>query len=208
MWDISLINEVTVDAQTNLSDLPFSAQKQLMPAAMLSSLQYVSQTFESDWSLELAFKPAKEATRVQAAVDDEGMSDEVLIPLIKTSPGGLPYEVSMYFAGVAVEPLNGLTRLSPPSISIVKIPVMQTTWSLRLPKGYRYFRPGGNVLPIAGRAEVMSLGIEATLNQLKRLDRTVRQIAGRSSRGGAIAQYNIEVLNKKAIGKMKAYEDL
>lgn len=73
MWDISLINEVTVDAQTNLSDLPFSAQKQLMPAAMLSSLQYVSQTFESDWSLELAFKPAKEATRVQAAVDDEGM---------------------------------------------------------------------------------------------------------------------------------------
>ncbi len=255
-------HEVAVDGQRNLSDLPFSAQKQLMPAPMLSSLQYVSQTFESDWSLDLAFKPAKEATRVQAvvdllamttvidrrgrscyevkvqlqnrseqflrvrvpaglklwsakvadrpvkpAVDAEGLSDEVLIPLIKISPGGLPYEVSMYFAGAAVEPLNGLTQLSPPSIAIVDIPVMQTTWSLRLPKGYRYFRPGGNVSPIAGRAEVMSLGIEATLKQLKRLDRTSREIAGRSSRGGAIAQYNIELLNKKAIGKMKAYAD-
>ena len=255
-------HEVTVAAQTNLSLLPFSAQQQLMPAAMRSSLQYVSQTFESDWSLDLAFKPAKEATRVQAvvdllamttvidrmgrscyevkvqlqnrseqflrvrvperlrlwsakvagqpvkpAVDAEGESDEVLIPLIKTSPGGLPYEVSMYFAGVAVEPLNGLTRLSPPSVSIVDIPVMQTTWSLRLPKGYRYFQPGGNVSPIAGSAEVMSLGIEATLKQLKRLDQTSRQISGRSSRGGAIAQYNIKVLNKKAIGKMKAYDD-
>ncbi|MCD6394623.1 MAG: hypothetical protein J7M40_14105 [Planctomycetes bacterium] len=255
-------HEVTVDAQTNLSDLPFSAQQQLMPAAMLSSLQYASQTFESDWSLDLAFKPAKEATRVQAvvdllamttvidrrgrscyevkvqlqnrseqflrvrvpaglrlwsakvadqpvkpAVDADSESGEVLIPLVKTSPGGLPYEVSMYFAGIVVEPLNGLTRLSPPSISILDIPVMQTTWSLQLPKGYRYFRPGGNVSRKAGKAELMSLGIDAILKQSKRLDQTFREIAGRSSRGGAIAQYNFEVLNKKAIGKMKAYEN-
>jgi len=244
--------------RTNLGELPYSEQRKLLSTEMLGSLQYVFQTFERDWSLGLAFAPAKEATRIQAVadlvamttvidragrssyevrvelqnrseqylrvrlpeglrlwsasvaeqavkpvVDTSGAAGEVLIPLVKTSPGGLPYDVVMYLAGVATEPLEGVTCLRPPAVIIVGIPVMQTTWSLRLPEGYRYVRPGGNVSAIAGTAEVMSLSLEATLNRMKRLDRTYREMAEVSSRGAAAAKENIAQLNKKAMWQMQ-----
>jgi len=120
------------------------------------------------WSAKVAGQPVKP---VRAA---DSPKEEILIPLVKTSPGGLPYDVFLYLAGQGVTSLNGTSRLKPPGVSIVGIPVMQTTWSLRLPGGYRYLRPKGNMAPIAGTAEALSIGVEARLKQLKRLGKTYR----------------------------------
>jgi hypothetical protein len=158
------------------------------------------------WSANVAGQPVKPVT---AADSPKG---EVLIPLVKTSPGGLPYDVYLYFADEGtkplVVPLNGITKLRPPSISIVGIPVMQTTWSLRLPGGYRYMRPGGNMSPVAGTVEVLSLGIEAKLEQLKRLEKTYRDVAGASFQREQVAKRNWDVFNKKLateIGQAESY---
>jgi hypothetical protein len=158
------------------------------------------------WSANVAGQPVKPVTAVDSP---EG---EVSIPLVKTSPGGLPYDVYLYFADEGtkplVVPLNGITKLNPPSISIVGIPVMQTAWSLLLPGGYRYMRPGGNMSPVAGTVEVLSLGIEAKLEQLKRLEKTYRDVAGASFQREQIAKRNWEVFNKKLaaeIGQAESY---
>ncbi|MHC4703530.1 MAG: hypothetical protein ACYTFQ_23440, partial [Planctomycetota bacterium] len=153
------------------------------------------------WSANVADQPVK------PVVAADSPSGEVLIPLVKTSPGGLPYDVYLYFADETdrplVTPLNGITKLKPPRISIVGIPVMQTTWSLRLPDGYRYMRPRGNMSPVAGTVEMLSLGIEAKLGQLRRLDKAVRAIAGTSSQREQIAQSNWEVFNRKLSSEIK-----
>ncbi|MHC4434429.1 MAG: hypothetical protein ACYTBS_21520, partial [Planctomycetota bacterium] len=173
-------HEVNVTGSTNLSNLAVSGQQKLMPREMRESLQYVLESFDEDWLLNLEIKPAKTATRIQAVVDllalttvidrsgrcryeakvalqnrseqflivemPKGLrlwsakvasqpvkpavatnspQGQVLIPLVKTSPGGLPYEVYLYFADDAakplVAPLEGITRLEPPNISIVGI---------------------------------------------------------------------------------------
>jgi hypothetical protein len=152
------------------------------------------------WSANVVGQPVKPVTAADSP------AGEVLIPLVKTSPGGLPYDVYLYFAGRAVKPLNGLTRLKPPGISIVGMPVTQTTWSLRLPAGYRYLRPGGNMSPVAGTVEMLSLGIEARLNQLKRLEKSYRDVAGSFGQRQSIAQRNWEVFNKKLAGEITQTE--
>ena len=152
------------------------------------------------WSANVAGQPVKPVTVADSP------AGEVLIPLVKTSPGGLPYDVYLYFAGRAVKPLDGLTKLKPPGISIVGVSVTQTTWSLRLPAGYRYLRPGGNMSPVAGTVEMLSLGIEARLEQLKRLEKSYRDVAGSFGRKQSIAQRNWELFNKKLAGEIDQTE--
>ncbi|MDP6634936.1 MAG: hypothetical protein QGG42_08570 [Phycisphaerae bacterium] len=98
--------------------------------------------------------------------------DLVHVPLVKTSRGGLPYNIRLYLAGKSAQGISGVSRISAPSIRIVGIPVKQTTWSLRLPKGFRYIRPEGNMSPIAGTAERLSIGIDVKLSQLKRMSKS------------------------------------
>lgn len=151
------------------------------------------------WSATVASQPVKPVTAAEQG--------RVLIPLVKTSPGGLPYDVDLYFADEQtkplVQPLNGITNLKPPAVSIHKIPVMQTTWSLRLPAGYRYIRPGGNLSPVAGTVEILSLNIKARLEQLKRLDKTYRDVSGSSSRTEVIARDNWDLFNTKIATDIK-----
>ncbi|HUT30558.1 MAG TPA: hypothetical protein VMX13_12260 [Sedimentisphaerales bacterium] len=153
------------------------------------------------WSATVAEQPVKPVTAA-------GLPDgEVLVPLVKTSPGGLPYDVYLYFADDGAErlvaPLNGITRLEPPAISIVGIQVMQTTWSLRLPGGYHYVRPGGNMSRVAGTVEMLSLNIEAKLKQLERLDKTYREIAGTAGQREEITRQNWDAFNRKLAGEIK-----
>ncbi|MHC4659829.1 MAG: hypothetical protein ACYS83_11740, partial [Planctomycetota bacterium] len=260
-------HDISVKDKTNLDELAVSEQRELIPSEMRQSLQYVFHSFNTNWSLNLKFTPAKPAARIRAVVDllalttvidrngrcryearvalqnrseqflrvqmPKGLrlwsalvagqavkpataadtpENEVLIPLVKTSPGGLPYDVFLYFADEAVKPLvnplNGITRLKPPAISVVGMPVMQTTWSLRLPSGYRYMRPGGNMSRVAGTVETLSLGIDARLKQLKRLDKTYREIAGSSTQREEITRSNWDAFNKKLateIGQAQQY---
>ncbi|MCE5277986.1 MAG: hypothetical protein ABFD92_01045 [Planctomycetaceae bacterium] len=85
-----------------------------------------------------AVKPASADHYVSANDKGEPVVENVLIPLIKTSATGLPYSVKLYLAGRASEPLGRITKITPPAIRIIGIPVEQTTWSLQLPRGYRY----------------------------------------------------------------------
>ena len=147
------------------------------------------------WSAAVASQPVKPVTPAGSA------PGRVLIPLVKTSPGGLPYDVFLYFADEQaeplIEPLNGIARLKPPAISIADVPVMRTTWSLLLPAGYRYMRPGGNMSPVAGTVEILSLDIDARLDQLKRLEKTYRDVAGSAGRSEAVAKQNWYLFNQK-----------
>jgi hypothetical protein len=118
------------------------------------------------WSAIVADEPVKPV--VPAAAGDGA----VLIPLIKTSAGGLPYDIKLYLGGKASAPMSGVTKIKPPAIAIEDMPVVRTTWSLRLPAGYRYFTElaGGNASPIAGTAEKMAIEVDAMLDQAKRYD--------------------------------------
>ncbi len=128
-------------------------------------------------------------------------SSGVLVPLVKTSPGGLPYEVHLVFGGTGTQPLSGITKLTPPAIGIEGIPVQRTTWSLQLPPGYRYLRPGGNMDPVAGTAEMLSIGIDARLDQLRRLAKSVSMVSKHDSAYSTKAQRtagrNFERFNRK-----------
>ncbi len=111
-----------------------------------------------------------------------GTNEEILIPLVKTSAGGLPYDVLIYFAGDGISQLDGITHLSFPAIRVLSFPVMRTTWSLRLPGGYHYTRWGGNMSPIAGTAEAMNISTEALIDQIRRLEKYESETSSLSSK--------------------------
>ncbi|KPK75219.1 MAG: hypothetical protein AMJ79_12130 [Phycisphaerae bacterium SM23_30] len=149
------------------------------------------------WSAKVADQSVK------PVIANETPATEVLIPLVKTSPGGLPYDVYLYLAGKAVEPINGMRRLKPPAPSIVGMPVTQTTWSLILPGGYRYARPKGNMSAVTGTAELMSIGIEAQLEQLKRLDKAYRDVSVSGNiYSKETAKYNWVLGNNNAVDRI------
>jgi len=140
---------------------------------------------------------------VKPARPDADAEEQVLIPLVKTSPTGLPYEVKLYFAGKALPPMGTITRLAPPAIGIVGMPVMRTTWSLRLPGGYRYVRPGGNVSPVAGQAEAMTVLIDAGISQLERLEKGFKELAVHGSAGQKKMAYrNWDDFNERLGGQI------
>ena len=137
------------------------------------------------WSARVAGQPVKPVTA----------DGKLLIPLVKTSPGGLPYEVLMYFAGRPLPKLDTLTRLQPPAVAVQGVPVMRTTWSLRLPPGYQYRWRGGNMSSVTGAAEMMVIKTEAKVAQVQRLLKFAGET--RSYYGRKEALTNVMSLNKK-----------
>jgi hypothetical protein len=125
-----------------------------------------------------------------------GQKDEVLIPLIKTSPGGLPYDVVLVLEGQAPHPGGAVWQVQPAPVRVVGVDVMRTTWSLRLPEGYRYVKHGGNMDPVLGEAELNKLAADTMIEQLKRLEEYAS--SGESSRSKKIAVDNLKVLQTKA----------
>ncbi len=149
------------------------------------------------WSATVAGQAVKPVT------DPAAGAGLVLVPLVKTSPGGLPYEVSLYLAGAASEPLGLISRLEPPAIGIEGMPVERTTWSLRLPKGYRYFRPGGNVSPVVSELEARVIAARARMSQLKRqLSSFDVLLSSGSNKGKYVAKKNWAAFNKKVANEI------
>jgi len=147
------------------------------------------------WSATVAGRPVKPVKPADAS------GSQTLIPLVKTSPGGLPYDVFLYLADQdekrILAPLDGLTRISPPAVTVIGVPVAQTTWSLRLPAGFRYLRPKGNMSPLEDAVEMLALNTDAKIQQLKRLDKTYRDVAPISQQREQVARQNWEVFNAK-----------
>ncbi len=163
------------------------------------------------WSAEVAGQPVRP---VQPA---DSSSGDVLVPLVKTSPGGLPYEVRLYFAGRGVPTLGAVTRIQPPVLLVTAedphnsskprpIPVIRTTWSLLLPSGYTYVQRGGNMTPASEQAELMSLAIDARLDQLQRLRQGYAESAV-SSRSRKIAQKNWKAFNAQVTEEIRQAEN-
>ena len=143
------------------------------------------------WSATVAGQPVK-------PVVGDGAAGVVLIPLVKTSPGGLPYDVTMYLAGRAAEPVGWIGRIQPPAVRVEDIKVVRTTWSLRLPTGYRYIQPGGNLSPVVAGVERKIVALRARLDQLHRLRRSYDELVSTgSAKGKRLAQKNWSTYNRK-----------
>jgi hypothetical protein len=153
------------------------------------------------WSAMVAGEPVK-------PVLPAGAGGAVLIPLIKTSAGGLPYEIKLYLGGKASGPLSGVTKIQPPAIAIEDMPVVRTTWSLRLPAGYRYFTDfaGGNASPIAGTAEKMAIEVDALLDQAKRFDGSWSTRSGAGDIGGLVRSNATKLSGEIAFKNLQAQQ--
>jgi hypothetical protein len=121
------------------------------------------------WSAEVADQSVKPVLPKESDVSSGKSGRVILIPLVKTSLGGIPYDVRLYFAGQATNPIVAGVRLSPPAIRVLDLDVKQTTWSLFLPDHLTYGDSEGNMSPVAGTIEVVSIGIDTKLDQLNRL---------------------------------------
>jgi hypothetical protein len=143
------------------------------------------------WSATVADQPVKPVT------DPAAGADVVLIPLVKTSPGGLPYDVNLYLAGASGLTLGLIGEIRPPAIGVEGISVQRTTWTLRLPSGYRYYRPGGNLSPTTA-IEAKSSRFDAYYDQSRRLLKSYEElVSSGSQRGQEIARKNWVTYNKK-----------
>jgi hypothetical protein len=143
------------------------------------------------WSATVAGQPVKPVADADAA------SDEVLIPLVKTSPGGLPYKVVLYLAGRTAFRPEAMGELAPPRIAIRGMTVVRTSWSLRLPPGYQYRQSGGNMSSAAATAQMLTLATDALIDQSKRMEASVEEADSQWSR--LIAIENLDRLNKKLL---------
>jgi autotransporter-associated beta strand protein len=141
------------------------------------------------WSAIVAGEPVKPVT------DPNAGAGVVLIPLVKTEPGGLPYDVQLYLAGPAGKRLGLIGEIKPPAITIEGIDVDRATWSLRLPAGYSYMNPGGNLSPVAARVGNPVAFNDTTLRQTERFFKS--NVSMESARGKTIAGHNWDVLNDK-----------
>jgi hypothetical protein len=151
------------------------------------------------WGAHVAGEPVKPAVASQAP------ADEVLIPLVKTDPGGLPYQVRLMLAGELGGGIDGIAKLSPPAIRIVGVGVMKTTWSLRLPEGYKYIRPSGNMSAMAGTAEKMAVESDALIEQARRLEELASSASSLRSRKLAVG--NLKTISKQLKDNIAANED-
>lgn len=166
------------------------------------SEQFLRVRFDKDlklWSATVAGQSVKPVT------NKDGKAGEVMIPLVKISPGGLPYEVTLYFAGQSKGTLDTISKIEPPSIAIESMHVIRTTWSLRLPDGYQYMGAGGNMSAVAGTAEIMSITLEARLGQLKRFKESFWSDAV-GGRGGEVGRKNWDSFNYKISEDIKKNE--
>ena len=153
------------------------------------------------WSAIVAGQPVKPVTDPNAA------AGVVLIPLVKTEPGGLPYDVQLYLAGPVGTRLGLIGEIKPPAITIEGIDVDRATWSLRLPAGYRYMNPGGNLSPVAGQIENQLASSGAKVRQFNRYVKDNASLE--SPRAQQIAIANFKAGNDRLSAELdKAGQDI
>ncbi|MAH12888.1 MAG: hypothetical protein CMO33_04005 [Verrucomicrobia bacterium] len=142
------------------------------------------------WSAEVDGVPVK------PVFPEGGGKGSVAVPLVKTTIAGLPFDARLFFAGRLDKELKSGSRLKPPSIKPINIPVKRTNWSLFLPEVFDYHDLKGNMNPLTGTTELVALGIEAKLEQLKRVSMaSTKKI--RYGRGGKKEYWLKESLGKE-----------
>ena len=146
------------------------------------------------WSAIVAGQPVKPVTDPNAA------AGVVMIPLVKTEPGGLSYDVRLYLAGPAGKRLGLISEIKPPAVTIAGIDVDRATWSLRLPEGYGYMNPGGNLSPMA--AQIGRVLAEIDVEQRQETRHIKENASLESFRARQTAAANWDYKSKSVSGKI------
>jgi hypothetical protein len=120
------------------------------------------------WSADVAGVPVRPVVDPRPRAHDD--IDSVLVPLVKTGGFGQPYDVRLVMAGRACGPLGAISTLSLPPVRVGgSIQVVRSTWSVRLPSGYRTVTSSGNMAAVAGKAELLGYKLQAGIDNLGRL---------------------------------------
>ena len=134
------------------------------------------------WSADVAGVPVRPVVDPQPRGYDD--IDAVLVPLVKTGGFGQPYDVRLLLAGQACGPLGSIATLSLPPVRVGgNIQVVRSTWSVRLPAGFTVVTHGGNMSPVAGKAELLDYKLQAGIDNLGRLLESRSENFSGSSRG-------------------------
>ena len=129
------------------------------------------------WSAQVDKQPVK-------PVFPEGAEkNQVGIPLVKTTVAGLPFDAKLFLAGTLEDEVKPGKRIEPPAIKVVNIPVKRTNWTLHLPEEFDYFDLEGNMDPVSGSRELLALGIDAKIDQLRRLSKASKRYKGKKGKG-------------------------
>ena len=150
------------------------------------------------WSAQVDGQPVK-----PVYPDGAGMG-QVAVPLVKTTVAGLPFEAKLFLAGNLGMELKPGVRVEPPSIKVTNIPVKRTNWSLFLPDSFDYRDPKGNMDPAAGTTELLAYGIEAKLEQLKRVSKVAKSKKGY---GGRKLHWKLQSSLSKELGLLEQQID-
>jgi len=104
-----------------------------------------------------------------------GEHDAILVPLIKTKPGELSYNVEMIYR-VASPTLGWRTGRKFNDPELLGITVEQTFWNVWLPRGWDFGHFDGNMQPVIGEVSETAK-LEGAMEELKKL----REIASSST---------------------------
>ena len=135
------------------------------------------------WSAQVDGQPVK------PVFPEGGAKGQVAIPLVKTTVAGLPFDAKLFLAGNLGRELKTGVRVEPPAVKVSNIPVKRTNWSLFLPDSFDYRDPKGNMDPAAGTTELLAYGIEAKLEQLKRVSKVAK---GKKGYGGRKMHWKLQ----------------
>ena len=146
------------------------------------------------WSAFVAGQPVK-----PARVAGTSQPRRVRIPLIKTAPGDLDYEVVLGYGGTVRAP-GGLHEMDFPLMRTVNVAVELSHVSVYLPESYRWFDFGGTTRQVFDEGELAAGFVRYQTRVAERLGQSVE--AG-SAFARARAITNIETI-KSDMGQFRA----
>ncbi len=139
------------------------------------SLEIVLPAGAELWTARVAGEPVK-PTRVP----DANKPRNVRIPLVKTAPGDLDYEVEIKYGGT-LPGLGELSSLTFPLIRTVNVNVELSQVRLCLPETYKWFDFGGTMSEVEEEGDLAAGVVAYQTRQAERLTQTMRK-------GGAFAK--------------------
>ncbi len=145
----------------------------------------------------IGVRVAGESVRADSASIEGGPA--ILIPLIKTKPGELSYDVEAVYR-IAQPPLAQRRTRTLNDPDLLGITVERTFWNLWLPRGYRYLESGGNLEPVLQEV-ALTEKLDETLNELKELN-NVANLTDADDATRASARDNFQKLKKSLVDRV------
>ena len=138
---------------------------------------------------------AGESVRVDAGPSEKDVAPPLLIPLVKTRPGEMSYDVELIYRRPVLGQSNERSehaferwKLEDPRLP--GIPVEKTLWDVYLPANARLLNTGGNLEPVVAALSTTEK-LESALSDLRELSATYQSAnASNEVRRRALDNYN------------------